>query len=293
MKSMTGFGAATVRFSARSRGTVSVEVKGVNQRFLDLKLSLPREYAAWEAELRKIVQEYVARGRVEVYVNRSIGNGAQPRVEINEGLARAYVEQWRKLGKKLRLAGDVDLSMLVELPEIYRPKESVARPEDERPALWKALNASLRELDRSRLREGKHLERDMRKRLDALERLAATMAQRAQASREETRRRIEERMRELLEGRVEESRILQEAALQAERSDVSEEIVRLRSHLAGLRGLVGGTDAVGKRIEFLLQEVLREVNTVGSKSNDVGLTQAVVEAKSEVEKIREQVQKVE
>ena len=290
---MTGFGAATVRFSARSRGTVSVEVKGVNQRFLDLKLSLPREYAAWEAELRKIVQEHVARGRVEVYVNRSIGNGAQPRVEINEGLARAYVEQWRKLGKKLRLTGDVELSMLVDLPELYRPREAAARPDDERPALWKALIGSLRELDRSRVREGKHLERDMRKRLDALERLAATMAQRAQASRDETRRRIEERMRELLEGRVEESRILQEAALQAERSDVSEEIVRLRSHLAGLRGLVGGTDAVGKRIEFLLQEVLREVNTVGSKSNDVGLTQAVVAAKSEVEKIREQVQNVE
>ena len=293
MKSMTGFGAATVRFSGRSRGAVSVEVKGVNQRFFDLKVSLPREYAAWEADLRKIVQEHVARGRVEVYVNRDRTNGAQPRIEINEGLAQAYVEQWRKLGKKLGLAGDVDLSMLVELPDLYRPREAAARPEAERPALWKALTGSLRELDRSRLREGKHLERDIRQRLDALERLAATMAERAKASHEETRRRIEERMRELLDGRVDESRILQEAALQAERSDVSEEIVRLRSHLAGLRGLLGSAEAVGKRIEFLLQEVQREVNTVGSKSNDVRLTQAVVEAKSEVEKIREQVQNVE
>ncbi|MGH7897081.1 MAG: YicC/YloC family endoribonuclease [Candidatus Binatia bacterium] len=290
---MTGFGAATVRFTGRSRGTVSVEIKGVNQRFLDLKLSLPREYAPWEADLRKIVQDRVARGRVEVYVNRSVPQGERGRVEIDEALAAAYVELWRKLKKKLGVAGDVDLAMVAGLSDLYRPRETTPRPEAERPALWKALARSLSELDRARTREGKHLERDICQRLAVLERLASTMAERAAASREETRRRIEERMRELLEGRVDETRILQEAAMQAERSDVSEEVVRLRSHLAGLRDLARSTEAVGKRIEFLLQEVQREVNTVASKSSDLGLTQAAVEAKSEVEKIREQVQNVE
>jgi uncharacterized protein (TIGR00255 family) len=290
---MTGFGSARVRLASRPRGLISVEAKSVNQRFLDLKLSLPKEYAAWEPDLRKAVQARLSRGRVEVYVSRDGSPEEYPHVEIDEDLARAYVEQWRRLKRKLRLGGDVDLALLRGIPELYRSRETGAAPLAERGALLRAVAAALGELERSRAREGRHLARDIRARIIALEKLAARMAERAQASREDTRRRIEERMRELLEGKVDPSRIVQEAAFQVERSDVTEEIVRLRSHLAGLRDLLQAADAVGKRIDFLLQEVQREVNTVASKSSDLRLTQIAVEAKGEVEKIREQVQNVE
>jgi uncharacterized protein (TIGR00255 family) len=293
VKSMTGFGAATVRLGARSRGSLSIEVKSVNQRFLDLKLSLPKEYAGWESEVRKIVQEHVGRGRVEVYVSRSVAATDRPRVEVDEDLARAYVEQWRRLKRKLRLAGEVDLSLLKGIPDLYRAREAAAVPETERAVLLRALTGALRELDAARQREGKHLADDMRARIRALDGIASGMAGRADASRHETRRRIEERMRELVDGKFDEGRVVQEAAFLAERSDVTEEIVRLKSHLGALRELLDGADGVGKRIDFLLQEVQREVNTVASKSSDLELTHLAVEAKGEVEKIREQVQNVE
>jgi uncharacterized protein (TIGR00255 family) len=293
MKSMTGFGAATLSLGARSRGSISVEVKSVNQRFLDLKLSLPKEFAAWEGEVRKSVQERVERGRVEVYVSRASVSGERPRVEIDIELARAYVEQLRSLKRTLRLAGEIDLSLLKGIPDLYRPRENSTPPQRERSVLMRSLSAALTELDRARTREGAHLANDIRARIAALEGIAGGMAERAAESQEGARRRIEERMRELLEGKVDESRIVQEAAFQVERGDVTEEIVRLRSHLGGLRNLLGAADAVGKRIDFLLQEVQREVNTVGSKSSDLRLTQLAVEAKGEVEKIREQVQNIE
>jgi uncharacterized protein (TIGR00255 family) len=293
VKSMTGFGAATAPIGARSRGSLSVEVRSVNQRFLDLKLSLPKEYVVWEGEVRKLVQDRVGRGRVEVYVSRSVTSNERPRMEIDEQLARAYVQQWRSLKRKLRLAGDIDLSLLRGIPDLYRPRENSTVPERERSVLLRALSNALAEFDRARAREGAHLAGDIRRRIGALEGLAGDMAERAAASREDTRRRIEERMRELLEDKVDESRVVQEAAFQAERGDVTEEIVRLRSHLGGLRDLLDPGEGVGKRIDFLLQEVQREVNTVASKSSDLRLTQLAVEAKGEVEKIREQVQNIE
>jgi uncharacterized protein (TIGR00255 family) len=293
VKSMTGFGAATVPLGARSRGSLSVEVKSVNQRFLDLKLSLPKEYVVWEGEVRKFVQDRVGRGRVEIYVSRSVTPSERPRVEIDEELARAYVLQWRKLKRKLRVGGEIDLSLLKGIPDLYRPRENSTVTGRERSVLLRGLSTAFTEFDRARAREGAHLADDIRRRIDALESLAGGMAARATASREDTRRRIEERMRELLEGKVDESRVVQEAAFQAERGDVTEEIVRLRSHLGGLRGLLDRGDGIGKRIDFLLQEVQREVNTVAAKSSDLRLTQLAVEAKGEVEKIREQVQNIE
>jgi len=290
---MTGFGAATLRLANRARGAISVETKSVNQRFLDLKLSLPKEYAPWEADVRKLVQERVGRGRVELYVSREGAANGRPRVEIDEDLARAYVTEWRRLKRTLRLSGDVDLALLRGVPDLYRARETTDAPAAERAALVRVVGKALAELERARLREGANLAADMRARTHSLEKLAVLMAERADVSRLDTRRRIEERLRDLLAGSVDEPRLVQEAAFQSERSDVTEEIVRLRSHLTGLRDLLEADDAVGKRIDFLLQEVQREVNTVASKSSDLRLTQLAVEAKGEIEKIREQVQNVE
>ncbi len=294
MKSMTGFGTASVKLAGKGRGSIAVQTKSVNQRFLDLKVSLPKEYAPWEADVRKAVQDRLERGRVEVWVTRDGGTDERTRVEIDEKLAEAYVDEWRRLKKKLKLKGEIDVALLRGAPDLYRSREATSlAPEAERDALVQAVGAAIKELEAAREREGAHLAKDMGARVSALETIAEGMGGRAIASRDATRKRIEERMRELVEGKVDESRLLQEAAFQSERSDVTEEIVRLRSHLHGLRDLIAKREPVGKRIDFLLQEVQREVNTVASKSADLPLTQLAVEAKAEVEKIREQVQNIE
>jgi uncharacterized protein (TIGR00255 family) len=290
---MTGFGSGRARFGRKpTQGEVTVEVRSVNQRFLDLKLVVPRDYAAIEAELRSLAQEKISRGRVDLTVGRAGRGMGKLRIEIDEDLARAYVEAWRKVKRRLRLAGDVELAHLQARADVYRTAEVALLP-GELGAVRRAAEAALRQHDEARIREGKNLEADMRGRLHALQRLARRMPERTERSRLETRKRIEERMNDLLGGKADAGRIVQEAALLAERSDVSEEVVRLESHLGGLGDLLASTEPVGRRIEFLLQEVQREVNTIASKSSDLRLTELALEAKGELEKLREQVQNVE
>jgi uncharacterized protein (TIGR00255 family) len=290
---MTGFGAGRAHLrSPGGSGRIAVEVKSVNQRFLDLRFVLPKEYLPFEGDLRKDVEAAVARGRVEVSVSRSV-RLPTPKLQVDLELARAYVAQWRRLQRQLGLPGQVDLSFLRGVGELFRTVEVPRAPQRELPALRRALAEALRRLDRERRREGRALERDIRRRVKRLEELAAAMEERAAANHEATQQRVAARMRDLLRGGVDESRLAQEAAFQAERSDVSEELVRLRSHLQGIAELLGKAEPVGKRIEFLLQEVQREVNTVASKASDLRLIHLAVEAKGEVEKIREQVQNVE
>lgn len=291
-KSMTGFGAGSARVGSTG-SAVSVEVRSVNQRFLDLKVQLPRELQAREADLRADVEAKVSRGRVDVTVHRAPPKGGAARIEIDEDLARAYVDAWRRLGRRLGIPGEVDLAFLQGRTELFRVTEVRAPLEAELRAVRRALAAALRQFDRARKREGRHLARDMRGRASALERIARRMLVRVRASVPESRRRLETRMRELLGERFDAARIAQEAAVQADRADVSEEIVRLGSHLAGLKKLLDGREPAGRRIEFLLQELQREVNTISSKSSDLRLTELALAAKGEVEKLREQVQNVE
>lgn len=294
MKSMTGFGAGRARVDTPlGQGIVSVEIKTVNQRFFDARIVLPKEYAPFEAECRKIVEKIVARGRTEVNVGRTLTRRAVPRIEIDLELARAHVNAWRRVQKTLHLPGEVDLGVLRGVPELFRSGEAVARADAELPSLRRALKAALRQLERARVREGKHLERDMRARIRRLERIVARMKPQADQALRAVRSRIEDRMRELLAENVDEARVVQEAAFQAERGVVTEEIVRLGSHLSGLRDLFRAPGPVGKQSDFLLQEIQREVNTIASKSNDLGLTRLAVDAKAEIEKLREQVQNVE
>ena len=291
---MTGFGAGRARVSTPiGQGLVSVEIKTFNQRFFDARIGLPREYAPFEGECRKILEKVVLRGRAEVNVSRVLSRRATPKVEIDLDLARAHVNAWRKVQKSLRLPGEVNLSVLRTIPDLFSASEPELRLDAELPALRRAITAALRELERARIREGKHLGRDMGERVRRLERIAAGMEAQAEHALSAVRTRVGDRMRELLDENVDEARIVQEAAFQAERGVVTEEIVRLGSHLSGLRDLFQSSGPVGKQIDFLLQEVQREVNTVASKSNDLGLTRLAVDAKAEIEKLREQVQNVE
>ncbi|MCC6763551.1 MAG: YicC family protein [Deltaproteobacteria bacterium] len=290
VRSMTGFGSASAPLAG---GRLTIELRSVNQRFLDVRVTAPREYAPWEAACRELVGKHVARGRVEVYVSRNAPTRGRTRVVLNVEAARDYAAAWRKVAAELGIRSALDLGLL-RGAEIFETVETPRDLRSEFPAASRVLARALATLDQARRREGRNLQRDMLQRgarLVAIERAirahAATVAGELQAK-------VNDRLQNLLKGStVDPARVAQEVAYLAERSDVTEELVRLRSHLEELRTLLGTGGAVGKQVEFLLQETHREVNTIGSKVNQLEITRLVVEAKGEIERLREQVQNVE
>lgn len=292
MKSMTGFGAAQETVPG---GRVTVEVRSVNSRFLELRIGLPREHQGLEADLRKLVQSGIERGRVEVSVRREGRAGRKAKVEADLKLAREIAGAWRRVAKDLRIPGEMDISFLrAAAGDIVRTVEEAPEPAKDAKAIRAALKKALGAHDRERVREGAHLEKDMRKRLKALQRLHARAAKLAAGMRKVLTEKLNGRIADLMGDQAPEpARIVQEVALAVDRGDVSEELARLESHLTALSDHLASKGPVGKKIEFLLQEILREVNTVGSKANHLPLTETVLEAKGEIEKLREQVANVE
>lgn len=291
MRSMTGFGQATWQGGGRR---VVVEVRSVNQRFLDARLNLPREYQPWEEELRQLVVAAVERGKVDVSVNRSGSGSGEVEVEINEPLARATVEGWRRLQRRLRLAGEIDVASIVGRSEFVRVAERRRDPSAEIPRVRQLLRAALTDFNRARDREGRALGRDMTRRLAHLVRIERALRVRTAALVPEFARRLGERVANLLGGQpIAEERLLQEVAIIAEKADVTEELVRLGSHLARMGELLAQKGPVGKPLDFLLQEIHREFNTIASKSADLDVTNLTLEARAEVEKLKEQTQNVE
>jgi len=292
MRSMTGFGQASWQGDGRR---LSVEVRSVNQRFLDVKLSLPREWQAWEAELRELVTGVAERGKVEVTVFRSGSTADDYAVEVNEPVARAALAGWQMLQTKLKLPGAIDIATLMSRgAEFVRVVERKADATADLPRVKRLLTAALKEFNRARDREGKALAADMRARLKALQRVHGALRKRTASLVPELARRLEERVAQLLGKEiVSPDRLVQEAAVLAERADVTEELVRLDSHLTRLGELLHQSGSVGKAIDFLIQEIHREVNTIASKSADLEVTNLTLEAKGEIEKLREQTQNIE
>ena len=290
MKSMTGFGAAEGKTAAL---TLRAEVRSVNQRHLDVKIVGPREYGELEAELRRGVAQAISRGRVDVFLSRTPTKGIRA-VVVNKKAAAAYVAAWREIARSFDLKDDVTLALLQGRPEIFQAAGADVDPAHEADTLKRVLARALEAHGRERAREGAHLSRDIGAQAKHLRTVVARLRTRSAGIAPLLRARLDERLTVLLGGRgIEPARLAQEAAILAERADVSEEIVRLGSHLDALAGLVKETAPVGKRIEFLLQEINRELNTIGSKAGDLEVTNLVIDGKSAVEKIREQVQNVE
>jgi uncharacterized protein (TIGR00255 family) len=290
VRSMTGYGAADEPIPG---GRLHIELRSVNQRFLDVRVTAPREYAAWEGNCREIVGKHVARGRVEVYVGRNAPARGRTRVVLNVQAARDYAAAWKRLQRELGLGGELDLGLL-RGSEIF---ETVETPRDlhaEFPAAERALVRALANLEKARRREGRNLQRDMQSRITRLGAIERAIRSHAAAVTGDLQTKVTDRLQGLLKGAtVDPARVAQEVAYLAERSDVTEEMVRLRSHLDALRKHLATGGSVGKQIEFLLQETHREINTIGSKVNQLDITRLVVEAKGEVERLREQVQNVE
>ena len=292
IRSMTGFGAGRAQAGGES---VAVELRSVNGKFCDVRTHLPRELAGLEPVVARIVKSRVARGVVDVNVRREAPGsvrGAAPRVDL--GLAAAYAKALREMRAELGLSGELTLHDLVGLEGVVGLSEIVADPEPAAKALEGALADALDALDDMRRREGEALARDLSVRLGAVETGAAAIRAAAPQSVEAYRERLAARVAELSRGvPADPARLAQEVAFFAERVDVSEELTRLASHLAQLRALVASDAPAGRRLEFLVQEVNREVNTVGSKSQNAGIAAQVVEVKAELERVREQIANVE
>ena len=291
VSSMTGYGRGE---AAGPSGRLAVELKSVNHRFCEVVARLPKGLSALEDRVRREVQGAVSRGRVEVYVTRQESEGPRYGVSIDKPLALAYYNNLKELAAELGLNGGISLDLLGRLPEVFILREAVDDPEGLWGPLAQALEAGLRELVDMRRREGEALARDLAGRLAKLQALGREIAARAPEVPREHRLRLQKRLQELAPPvALDESRLAAEVALFADRSDISEEIARLASHLSQFTRILGEAEAVGRKLDFLVQELHRELNTIGSKASDLEIGNLVLLAKTELERIREQVQNVE
>lgn len=291
IRSMTGFGAASVEDGALS---VRVEARSVNHRFLQVKTRLPSELAHLEGELEGVVKKLVERGAVTIHV--AVERAASATVaKLDEGVARVYRDQLQAMAKALGIAGDVKLETLVELPGVVASPDLRAEVEHEAKLVENAVRGALAKLVAMRAVEGQSLLADMKKHADGIVKLIAQIGERMPAVVVEHHAALQKRVDELLGGRdvVKKADLARELALLAERMDVSEELSRLSSHLGQLDTLLSREKPVGRELDFLVQEFLREANTIGAKCSDASIAHAVVELKTLIERLREQVQNVE
>ena len=287
---MTGFGAAEGRVRDFR---VGVEIRSVNHRFFNPSIKLPGAFSRWEAEVREVLRQRIARGHVSLTAR--IGRDAEGRALVDEARFAGYVEQLRSLQERFALDGHLDVATILRMPDIFVAGEPM--PEVESPAeLLAIIGEAVTALTTMREDEGGRLAADLRSRVAVIEAAVSRIAERAPERVVEQRDRLRTAVRELAEGlAVDEQRIAQEIALLADRLDVSEEMARFASHLTAFRAALDDREGepVGKRLGFLLQELLRETNTTGSKANDVAILRDVVLIKEELERIREQVENLE
>jgi uncharacterized protein (TIGR00255 family) len=287
---MTGFGSADGRVG---EAPVSVEVRSVNHRFFNPSIKLPAAFSRWEGEVREAMRRRVARGHVSLVARIQRGGGAAG--VIDERKFASYVEQLRALQQRHSLAGELDVGTVLRMPEVFASAEG-ENENGSAAELVAIVEAALVALTDMRGEEGERLAESLRERLGVVSRAVEAIAARAPARLLEQRDRLRTAVRELADGvALDEQRLAQEIALLADKLDVSEEIDRFRSHLAAFREALAdrGSESVGKRLGFLLQEMLRETNTTGSKANDAAMLHEVVQVKEELERIREQVENLE
>ncbi len=292
IRSMTGFGSAETEFLGQR---FSVQVQSVNHRYCEISIRLPRSLTAFEIPLRTLLQRHFTRGKISYQASWEGREDPSRRLALDRDRLRGYLAEIQAASRDLGLSGQPDLATVLSLPDIW--VQDASSLDDD--ASWKTIEETteraVRDLFAMREREGVELGREFETRLARLETLLASAETKNTGRPEAIRDRLTLRIRALLEGvgEVDPSRIAQEAALLAERADFTEECVRLRAHLVQFRTLMRDPEPAGRKLNFLLQEMNREVNTTGSKANDAELAAVVVEMKDELEKLREQIQNVE
>ena len=290
MRSMTGYGRCTRVIDGRQ---LTIEVKSVNHRFLDLGFRMPRSFAFLEEDARRIIGQRLNRGHVDLFATyRNLRTDART-VTVDSALLSAYMGALDSIGETSGMRDDRTLMSVSRLPDVLVVEEAEEDREALKLLMAEALGGALDEMVAMREREGASMKADLILHVDEIERMTGEIEQRYPETVAEYQQRLKQRVEELLGGDMDEQRILQEVAVMADRSAIAEETVRLHSHIAQLRELFEQDEPVGRRIDFIVQELNREVNTISSKSQDIPITRLVVSCKAEIEKLREQLQNVE
>jgi uncharacterized protein (TIGR00255 family) len=293
MKSMTGYG----RGECAEKGfKVTVEVSSVNRKQTEISVNLPRDVEVLEAQIRDEINRVISRGRLTVRVGVHAGASAAGAAKIDVSLAKAYARELARLARELKLSNDtVTLDVLLRSPGVMQTPEELSNAEELWPAVHKALRSALDALVKMREREGAHLTADLKARMKLMRRAASRIQEHAPSVAKRYREQLQQRIQAagLEMPSVEDERLLKEVIYFAERSDISEELTRLQSHFKQFEECVQSKEPVGRTLDFLSQEINREVNTVGSKANDAAISREVVTLKAELERFREQVQNVE
>ncbi|HEY5974633.1 MAG TPA: YicC/YloC family endoribonuclease [Geobacteraceae bacterium] len=292
-KSMTGYGKGETEFVA---GRLTVEIRTVNHRYGEISVKMPRSFLAFENDVRKAVAARLSRGKIDVFIQQAETGAARSAPQVNIGLAALYRDAFRRLKADLELPGDVDLPLIVAQRDVVAAAEGEADMDTEaiRQVLLDAVSQAVAGVEAMRIREGAALLTDLQVRRQTIASLVEQVAVKSPQTVADAAVRLRERIAQLTgESGCDEARLAQEIALMADRSDITEEVVRFRSHLLQFDTILQIAEPVGRKLDFLMQEFNREANTIGSKANDAEIARLVVELKAELEKIREQVQNIE
>lgn len=292
IKSMTGFGKGEY---SDGKYSVTVEIKSVNHRYADINVKIPRRYSFAEEKIKNQIKSSVSRGKLDVSVLIEALLDGDISVNLNTGIAEKYISNLKALKESYNLEGEITLELISSMPDVIRAVSDVEDEEEVMSVIGKAVEIAVENLDLMRIKEGKKLAEDLHMRGD----LIASYVKKTETKVPETvsnyKEKLNDRISELVSNKIEvpEERILLEAAIFADKTNITEELVRLDSHIRQLHDILSSDGSNGKKLDFLVQEMNREANTIGSKVSDIEMTGNVIEIKSEVEKIREQVQNVE
>ncbi|MCI7327502.1 YicC/YloC family endoribonuclease [Hornefia butyriciproducens] len=293
IKSMTGFGRG--EFSD-GKWNVTVEIRTVNHRYCDIAVRMPRRYSFVEDKVRKTIREKISRGKADVSILVENITESDVTIRLNEPVADQYIENLNRLKNEFRLDGEISLSLIAQMPEVLKQIPDVEDEEEMTRCILTPVLQAAENLEEMRAEEGRKLAQDLLMRADLIRELVSRIEVKADDVPREYAKRLRDRIGELLEGSVEipEDRIMVEAAIFADKCNITEELTRLKSHMDQMKTIITeSSGADGKKLDFLVQEMNREANTIGSKANNLEITSLMLQIKAEIEKIREQVQNIE
>ena len=291
IKSMTGFGRCE-----HQQGTqkFTVELKGVNHRYLDVNIRMPKKLNLFETSIRALLKQYAARGKVDIFITYEDTAEGQVSLKYNAALAGEYMKDFRQMEEEFGLDNDIRVSTLARCPEVITMEEQSEDEEEIWKGLKLALEGAFSQFVETRITEGENLKKDILEKLNGMEKLVAYIEERSPEIVTEYRAKIEEKVQELLgDTQMEESRIAAEVILFADKICTDEEVVRLKSHISHMRDTLEEKEGIGRKLDFIAQEMNREANTILSKANDLAVSNCAISLKTEIEKIREQIQNIE
>lgn len=290
IKSMTGYGKANLNEEERE---YQIEIKTVNHRYLDISVKMPKQISYLEETIKKEISKQIKRGKVDIYVTFNNSSIEGKAIKINTQLAKAYISELKKLAEEEKILADIQVNDIAKYPEVltveYNQEDEIIKEE-----MTKTVQVAIENLISMREKEGEKLSEDLSKRLDSIQEKVNELNKYSTGLIEEYVVKLEERLKQLLPNQeLDKSRLAQEVVIYADKCSIQEEITRLKSHISQFRGLLKSNESVGKKLDFIIQEMNRETNTIGSKSNNLDITNGVIDMKTEIENLREQVQNIE